>query len=188
MILVFRYYLSYKKLKRTIKRLEGDISGETKNSIGAVEEFKKSLNTELTRIDEFYQHKLAEYTKRLNNINNKYQEQTLNIHNNNLSLDTSHSDETKANEKSNKESFEPHIELAQLIHHQKSLLSALLAIKFQTLQLIQFREMNNKGVIKILKKADKRFNTSISPAFVSKMVITIQIYSKWLMKHFLGRN
>ncbi|KAI0244203.1 Glycerophosphocholine phosphodiesterase [Massospora cicadina] len=143
-----------------------------------LETFQGKLDQELTKIESFILHKSSEALTRLSKISHlrqNYLAQSFNAATNFPDIDIEKT--TKTNSQVSKgveikltepqsindgcvtkrgvEKYSSHFKIAHLVHLQKTLLSALLAIKYQFFQLVQFKEINYRGVVKIAKKADK---------------------------------
>lgn len=199
------YYLNYKQLKVLLKKLSQDQIDsndirvlEIKDPMNKTEVFQARLDREVSKIDSFLVGKISEFSTRMKKIN--YQRQLYLSQSHSSSFLSKELDSFKNLQSKNGDSllneiersppdikatnghttlyldaYSSHFEIAQLVHHQKTLLSALLAIKFQIVQLQQFRDSNYNGIVKILKKADKlldsvnqeNYLTSRAPRFPS---------------------
>ncbi|KAJ9048125.1 Glycerophosphocholine phosphodiesterase, variant 2 [Entomophthora muscae] len=193
-----RYYLGYKQLKVLLKRLRANKSSDaipaarTVNGSGksGLEIFQEKLDQELAKIEKFISSKASEALNRVSRISRhrqNYLYQTFSPApfvpiklNEPTEIEEAlgkNTNGSKANSLNvfggadfipNTEEYSSHVKIAHLVHLQKSLLSALLAIKYQFFQLIQFKEMNHRGAVKIAKKADKLLECESKTAYLEK--------------------
>ncbi|KAI9142486.1 Glycerophosphoryl diester phosphodiesterase family-domain-containing protein [Paraphysoderma sedebokerense] len=164
-----RYYISYKALKQHIKdavkagraasKSFADITLANNNVHEAITEFNYTLDRELEKVNNFFLYKKSEIERRIRILDEKYK----------LTIAAPNSVESSVTSQPN---FSRHAQLAQNIDVETeiALLSHALETKDHILKVMRYTELNRKGFRKILKKFDKKLQTSTQTAVYASKI------------------
>ncbi|CCG84294.1 protein of unknown function [Taphrina deformans PYCC 5710] len=133
------HYIDYKGLKKVIKQIR---HVEPPDGAGRQDEFMRQLDENVTDIDNFYNVRSADVTKRLRMLESRYH-------------------------------IGPESELLRLdlpSDEWEELVTAMLDLRASLQKLLWFAEVNKQGIIKILKKLEKKTDVVAKIAYLSTRV------------------